>query len=98
MLFHTALEVREFLGQVVPDPAPSAPAEFAAKVSTAISWAKWASLAIVMLVLSGSGGLLFAESRGMGSGISPELKSKLGAVVVVLIIVGSAAQIIQFMS
>lgn len=95
MLFQAALEVLE---QAIPDPAPSAPAEFAAKVSTAIGWAKWGSLAIVMLVLSGAGVLLFAESRGAGSGISPDLKSKLGSVVVVLIIVGSAAQIITFMS
>jgi len=90
--------VIHWVEQAIPNPSPSAPAEFAAKVSTAISWAKWASLAIVMAVLSGSGVLLFAESRGAGAGISPELKSKLGAVVVVLIIVGSAAQIITFLS
>jgi hypothetical protein len=95
MLFHAVVEL---VSQAIPNPSPSAPAAFADKVSTAISWAKWASLAIVMAVLSGSGAMLFAESRGAGSGISPELKSKLGAVVVVLIIVGSASQIITFLS
>jgi len=95
MLFQTAIE---FLEQAIPDPAPSAPGAFAEKVATAIAWAKWGSLAVVMLVLSGAGFLLFAESRGAGSGISPDLKSKLGSVVIVLIIVGSAAQIITFMS
>lgn len=95
MLLQTAIDL---VAQNIPDPSPSAPAEFAAKVSTAIAWAKWGSLAVVMLVLSGAGFLLFAESRGAGSGISPDLKSKLGSVVIVLIIVGSAAQIITFMS
>lgn len=95
MLIQTALNLVE---QAIPNPSPSAPAEFAAKVSTAIGWAKWISLAIVMAVLSGSGALLFAESRGAGGGISPELKSKLGQVVVVLVIVASASQIITFLS
>ena len=94
MLFQTALNVLE---QAIPDPAPSAPAEFAAKASTAISWVKWGSLAVVMAVLSGAGFLILSENRG-GSGMSGEMKSKLGQVVVVLIVVGSAAQIIQFMS
>ena len=84
MLFQTALQV---LKQAIPDPAPSAPAEFAMEASTAISSVKWASLAVVMAVLSGAGFLILSENRG-GSGMSGEIKSKLGQGVVVLIVVG----------
>jgi hypothetical protein len=95
MLFQTVADV---VAQAIPDPAPSAPGRFVEKWSLVIAVVKWISLGIAMVVLSGSGAFLFAESRGMGSGVSPELKSKLGQVVLVLVIVGSAAQIIQFFS
>lgn len=94
MLFQFALEVVE---QAIPDPAPSAPAEFAAKFGTVISFVKWVSLGVVMAVLSGAGLMILGENRG-GSGISPEMKGRMGAVIVVLVVVGSGAQIIAFMS
>ena len=93
-MFQTALD---FVQQAIPDPAPSAPADFADKAATAIAWVKWGSLAVIMAVLSGAGFMILAENRG-GSGMSPEMKGRLGTVIVALIIVGSAAQIITFMS
>jgi hypothetical protein len=82
----------------IPDPPPSAPAAMQAKVATALGLVKWVSLMAALGVLLGAGALLFAAERGHGSGLSPQLKSTLGAVCVVLIIVGSAAQLVEFMS
>ena len=82
----------------IPDPAPSAPAGVADKVNTVLSLVKWASLMASLAVLLGSGALLFAGERGHGGGMSPQLKSTIGSVLVVLIIVGSASQLVQWMS
>ena len=82
----------------IPDPAPSAPAEVAAKVTTVLGLVKWTSLMAALAVLLGSGALLFAAERGHGGGMSPQLKSTLGSVLVVLIVVGSASQLVQWLS
>ncbi len=84
--------------EVVPNPPPSAPGDLQSRAATIVGLAKWISLICALAILAGSGALLFAGERGMGSGISPELKSKLGMVVVVLLIVGASTQIVQFLS
>ena len=67
-------------------------------MNTVLGLAKWVSLMSALGVLLGAGMLLFAAERGHGSGLSPQLKSTLGGVAVVLVIVGSAAQIVEFLS
>ena len=81
---------------IVPNPPPAAPAEVSARAATVIGFAKWASIISALIVLAGSGVMLFAGERNMGGGLSPELKSKLGQVVVVLLIAGASTQIVQF--
>jgi hypothetical protein len=80
----------------IPNPPPNAPAELEAGASTAIGLVKWGSLIAVGLTLAGIGGTLFAAEHGHGSGISPQMKSRLGSVVLVLIIVAAGASIVDF--
>lgn len=83
---------------MIPNPPPVPPAGVAEKVNKVLGLIKWGSLMAALAVLFGAGGLLFASERGHGSGLSPQLKSTLGSVMVVLVIVGAATQIVQFLS
>lgn len=82
----------------IPNPPPAAPGELATKAATAIGLVKWISIISALAVLAGAGTMLFAAERGHGGGISPDLKAKLGSVVVVLLIVGASTQIVQFLA
>ena len=82
----------------IPDPAPSAPPALADKVYAVLGIVKWGSLMAALAVLLGAGVALFAGERGHGSGLSPQLKSLVGSVFVVLVLVGAASQIVSFLS
>jgi hypothetical protein len=94
MLMHTL----DLVAQAIPNPPPAAPADLSSKAATAIGLVKWISIISALAVLAGAGTLLFAGEKGYGGGISPDLKSKLGSVVVVLLIVGASTQIVQFLA
>jgi hypothetical protein len=88
----------EVVAQAIPNPPPAAPADLASKAAIAIGLVKWISIISALAVLAGAGTLLFAGERGYGGGISPDLKSKLGSVIVVLLIVGASTQIVEFLA
>ena len=83
---------------VVPDPPAQAPAELKAKTATVLGMVKWGSLVAVLGLLLAAGMISLAGDRGYGGGMSPELKSSVMKAVVALVIVGSAAQIVTFVS
>ena len=82
----------------VPDPPAQAPAELKAKTATVLGMVKWGSLVAVLGLLLAAGMISLAGDRGYGGGMSPELKSSVMKAVVALVIVGSAAQIVTFVS
>lgn len=92
------MQALDVIAQAIPNPPPAAPADLAAKAATAIGLVKWISIISALAVLAGAGTMLLAGERGHGGGISPDLKSKLGSVVVVLLIVGASTQIVQFLA
>jgi hypothetical protein len=92
------IQAVDLVAQAIPNPPPAAPGDLASKAATAIGLVKWISIISALAVLAGAGTLLFAGERGYGGGISPDLKSKLGSVVVVLLIVGASTQIVQFLA
>ena len=69
-----------------------------AKTDVVLGLIKWASLIGVLGLLLASGMVVLAGDRGYGGGMSPELKSSMMKAVVALVIVGSAAQIVNFVS
>jgi hypothetical protein len=87
----------DFVSQVS-DPTASAPAGLMAKTDVVLGLIKWASLIGVLGLLLASGMVVLAGDRGYGGGMSPELKSSMIKAVVALVIVGSAAQIVNFVS
>lgn len=80
----------------VSDPAASAPADLDAKAQLVLGIVKWASLMAVLGVLLGMGAIAFAADRGHGAGVSPEMKSKGMTAVIALVVVASAASIVNF--
>jgi hypothetical protein len=82
----------------IPDPAPSAPPALAAKVAAVLGIVKWTSLMAVLAVLLGTGVVLLAAERGHGAGLSPRLRSTIGSALVVLVVVGTASQLVSFLS
>ena len=87
----------DFISQVT-DPPASAPAELKAKTNVVLGLIKWGSLIGVLGLLLASGLVVLGGDRGYGSGMSPELKSSVMKAVVALVIVGAAAQIVNFVS
>ena len=88
----------DFVMQVVPDPAPAAPAGLRAKTDLVLGLIKWASLIAVLGLLLASGMIALAGDRGYGGGMSPELKSSVMKGVIALVIVASASQIVTFVA
>ena len=82
----------------VADPTASAPAGLVDKVNIVLGLIKWVSLAAVLGLLLAAGGVAVAGDRGHGAGLSPELKSTVLKAVAALVIVGSAAQIVNFVA
>ncbi len=97
ILSSVAVEVANLVGAVT-DPDANAPAELKERVETALGLIKWGSLMAVLGILLASGGMVVAGDRGYGGGISPELKSKLMGSGVALVIIGSAAAIVDFLA
>jgi hypothetical protein len=83
------------LGQVT-DPTASAPDGLAQKVNLVLGIVKWASLMGVLGLFLASGMVIFAGDRGYGGGMSPELKSSVIKGALALVLVASAAQIVNF--
>lgn len=82
----------------VTDPPASAPAGLQAKANVVLGMVKWGSLMAVLGLLLAAGMISLAGDRGYGGGMSPELKSSVMKGVIALVIVGSAAQIVTFVS
>lgn len=80
----------------VADPPAAAPAGLNAKAQLVLGLIKWGSLVAVMGVLLAMGAFAWAGDRGHGGGVSPEMKSRGISAVVALVIVSSAATIINF--
>ena len=87
----------DFISQVT-DPPAAAPAELKAKTNVVLGLIKWGSLIGILGLLLASGMVVLAGDRGYGGGMSPELKSSVMKAVVALVIVGAAAQIVNFVS
>lgn len=92
------VEAYSFVAQTIPNPPANAPTELRNKVNTALGLIKWASLMAVLAILLAAGTMVVAGDRGFGGGISPELKSKMIAAGIALVIIGSASQIVTFLS
>ncbi|HWL44557.1 MAG TPA: hypothetical protein VNQ73_16575 [Ilumatobacter sp.] len=93
--------LREFGGGVlaqVTDPPANAPAGLKAKTQVVLGMVKWGSLMAVLGLLLAAGMISLAGDRGYGGGMSPELKGSVMKGVIALVIVGSAAQIVTFVS
>jgi energy-converting hydrogenase Eha subunit B len=82
----------------VTDPDATAPAELQAKTNVVLGMVKWGSLMAVLGLFLAAGMISLAGDRGYGGGMSPELKSSVMKGVIALVIVGSAAQIVTFVS
>jgi hypothetical protein len=91
-------EAVAWVAAAVPDPPAQAPEQLQAKTATVLGMVKWASLVAVLGLLLAAGMISLAGDRGYGGGMSPELKSSVMKAVVALVIVGSAAQIVTFVS
>ena len=89
--------VARLLAQVE-DPVAQAPEGLKTKTAIVLGLVKWASLVSVLGLLLAAGMVSLAGDRGHGGGMSPELKSTVMKAVVALVIVGSAAQIVTFVS
>lgn len=83
---------------VVTDPTAAAPPGLATKVATVLGMVKWASLMGVLGLFLASGLVMFAGDRGYGGGMSPELKSSVMKGFLALVIVGSAAALVNFVA
>ena len=82
----------------ISDPDAQAPAGLQAKTDLVLGLVKWGSLIAVLGLLLASGMIALAGDRGYGGGMSPELKSTMMKAVVALVIVASAAQIVNFVA
>lgn len=82
----------------VSDPDAQAPAGLKAKTNVVLGLVKWGSLIGVLGLLLASGLVVLGGDRGYGGGMSPELKSSVMKAVVALVIVGSAAGLVNFVS
>jgi hypothetical protein len=80
----------------VADPTAAAPAGLAQKVNLVLGIVKWASLMGVLGLFLAGGLVIFAGDRGYGGGMSPELKSTVIKGGLALVLVASAAQIVNF--
>lgn len=78
------------------DPTMGAPEGLNTAAKTVLGFVKWASLMCVLALLLSAGVVALAADRGHGQGLSPELKGLVGRAIVGLLIVGSAAQIVNF--
>ncbi len=86
-----------FVAQIA-DPTADAPAGLKAKVDLVLGIVKYGSLAAVLGLLLASGMISLAGDRGYGGGMSPGLKSTVQTAVVALVLIGSAAQLVDFLS
>lgn len=82
--------------QSVTTPTANAPAELKNAVNTVLGLIKWISLAAVMALLLSAGGVALAGDMGRGSGLSSEMRNLVGRAILALIVIGSAASIINF--
>lgn len=83
-------------GGAIADPKASAPDKVVDGVNLALGLVKYLSLAAIVAVFVASGVIVLAGNSGHGTGMTPELKSKMGGAVIALIIVASAVQIVNF--
>lgn len=84
-------------GGIVSDPKAVAPPGLQATVSTVLGFVKWASITAVLGLLLSAGVVALAADHGRGGGLSSEMKSLVGRAVVALIIIGSGAQVVNFL-
>ena len=82
----------------IADPVADAPEGLQTKTNVVLGLIKWGSLVAVLGLLLASGMVALAGDRGYGGGMSPELKSSVMKGVIALVIVGSAAQLVTFVS
>ena len=96
--FATAVGATARLVMDVADPTANAPDGLKAKTDVVLGLIKWASVIGVLGLLLASGMIALAGDRGHGGGMSPELKSSVMKGVIALVIVASAAQIVNFVA
>lgn len=82
----------------VQDVSPVAPPGVGDKANVVFGWGMWLSVSAAFLVLLTVGLYSFAGDRGYGGGVPPQIMSRVTTACVVVIIVFSAAGLINMLA
>lgn len=86
----------DMMVEAVTDPTAKAPDGVAEKANLVLSAIKWGSIMLIFGLLLATGGVAVAGNNGFGGGVSSKMKSHLATAVGGLIIVATAAQLVNW--
>lgn len=82
----------------VPEVAAKAPPGVGEKATPILEAIKWGSVMLVFALLLGTGAVVVGGNNGFGGGVSSKMKQHIGGAIGGLVIVASAAQLVNWIA